>query len=158
MVKVQKGFTLIELMIVIAIIGILAAVAVPQYSQYTKRAKYSEIKMAVSPIKSGVEGCYQRNAGNVLCNGTDPAGVQSGVTSKMLLRAASAKLVGTVELANDSGVPMITVIPDATQGPIEGFAVADTYIVKGEIATIVNEPTIVDWIEQPTGGCAEGYC
>jgi len=59
MVKVQKGFTLIELMIVIAIIGILAAVAVPQYNTYTKRAKYSEVVMAVTEFKSPAEIAVQ---------------------------------------------------------------------------------------------------
>ena len=55
--QAQKGFTLIELMIVIAIIGILAAVAVPQYGQYTKRAKFSEIIAATAPFKAGVSEC-----------------------------------------------------------------------------------------------------
>jgi len=59
MVKTQKGFTLIELMIVIAIIGILAAVAVPQYSQYTKRAKFSEVVMATTQFKSPAEIAFQ---------------------------------------------------------------------------------------------------
>jgi len=59
MVKTQKGFTLIELMIVIAIIGILAAVAVPQYSTYTKRAKFSEVVMAVTAFKSPAEIAWQ---------------------------------------------------------------------------------------------------
>ena len=60
MVKTQKGFTLIELMIVIAIIGILAAVAVPQYGQYTKRAKFvGEVVNQAAPYKAAVSLCIQ---------------------------------------------------------------------------------------------------
>ncbi|MFZ9040006.1 MAG: pilin, partial [Gammaproteobacteria bacterium] len=58
MKKVQAGFTLIELMIVVAIIGILAAVALPAYQDYTVRAKVSEGAIAASAIKVGVSEMF----------------------------------------------------------------------------------------------------
>ncbi|HET9208221.1 MAG TPA: pilin, partial [Burkholderiaceae bacterium] len=54
MKRVQQGFTLIELMIVVAIIGILAAVALPAYQDYTTRAKVSEVIVMASPAKLAV--------------------------------------------------------------------------------------------------------
>jgi len=57
--SLQKGFTLIELMIVVAIIGILAAVALPAYQDYTKRAKMSEVILAASACRTTVTEVYQ---------------------------------------------------------------------------------------------------
>jgi len=58
MKKMQQGFTLIELMIVVAIIGILAAVALPAYQDYTKRAKMTEVINFMAAAKTGVSEAY----------------------------------------------------------------------------------------------------
>ena len=59
MKKMQRGFTLIELMIVVAIIGILAAIAVPAYQDYTIRSKVSEAVIAASPAKTAISEFFQ---------------------------------------------------------------------------------------------------
>ena len=60
--QLQQGFTLIELMIVVAIIGILAAVALPAYQDYTKRAKMSEVILAASQCRTSITEVIQSNS------------------------------------------------------------------------------------------------
>ena len=102
--SMQKGFTLIELMIVVAIIGILAAVALPAYQDYTVRAKVSEVILAASSGKTAV-------AEYVQVNGVMPASGSSPVTTQASKYVASVGYTGT---SNSVGV--ITVITSATGG------------------------------------------
>lgn len=155
MKQVQKGFTLIELMIVIAIIGILAAIAVPQYAQYTRRAAFSEIKLATTPVKSAMELCWQTTAATS-CNSVQTSGAGNHITANQLLRAASGARVNTVTIADASGAPAITVLPNAT----DGILATDLFVLTG-VLTDADGDGIDDGIESwgASGqGCVNGYC
>ncbi|MFI3217353.1 MAG: prepilin-type N-terminal cleavage/methylation domain-containing protein [Methylococcales bacterium] len=99
----QQGFTLIELMIVVAIIGILASIAVPSYQTYVKKAKFSEVVMATSTAKTGVELCFQTLAALTECDDSKN-GINTVGASGYLLSISTTDGVITATAASTNGL------------------------------------------------------
>jgi type IV pilus assembly protein PilA len=105
MKKVQQGFTLIELMIVVAIIGILAAIAIPQYQDYTIRAKVASALTSINAIKTAVGVCVQEQGGvkEDCTGGVDGANIPTTVSTKEVASAATTDGVIVVTFAKGIG-------------------------------------------------------
>ena len=139
MKKLQQGFTLIELMIVIAIIGILAAIALPAYQQYTQRAQFSEVVLATSPYKTAVELAAQ--------------------TRTTLLASLNVNTNGIPQAASANGgfVQSVTVANGVITGTATAALGSDTYILTpGNDGTDVNVPVI--WNDSTSGCLTTGLC
>jgi type IV pilus assembly protein PilA len=104
----QKGFTLIELMIVVAIIGILAAIAIPAYSDYTKRAKVTELVTAASACKASVSEFFQ--AQGAFPADIAEAGCSNTATDKITSIALGAGDGVITVTSNIAGVPGVYVL------------------------------------------------
>ena len=110
--KVQQGFTLIELMIVVAIIGILAAVAIPQYQNYMVKSRWAATVTGVGQLKTAIATCLQENNSNIatcdseadlIAAGTLPTGFTmpslNGVSSlKLTASTAAIEITGGTTL------------------------------------------------------------
>ena len=138
MKKIQQGFTLIELMIVVAIIGILAAIAIPQYQDYITRAKWQDNVAQVSSFKTAIAECLQNNAG---------------------VLAATCDTRALVETATGATFPVAAKELASVTYAAGAMVLTGTVPVKSCIVTVtpVPTPTSVTWTFVTTGpaGCGK---
>ena len=137
--RAQRGFTLIELMIVVAIIGILAAIAIPQYQDYVTRSRWSDNFSSVGQLKQAVAECVQNNNNDLTitactnlagltANGFLPSNfVTPGATNSKFIASDVAVAAGVITIvgnAQASGctVTMTAVIPSGSTAINWNFA------------------------------------
>ena len=114
--SIQKGFTLIELMIVVAIIGILAAVALPAYQDYTVRAKVTEVILAASGAKTGVAEAYATYGTMPLTASFTPVNQSSKYVSGVTWDGAKITAVGTGDTKINGSNIILTPTADTASG------------------------------------------
>lgn len=145
--KKQSGFTLIELMIVVAIVAILAAIAMPAYQTYTKRAKFSEAIAASGPAKTAIEACVQGAEDTTAARNCDDAG-RSAMLAAVPVATDNVALPTSASVSN-TGVITVT-----------GTAAVDSSTFTLTPDPLINAISAGQPIQWTRGGdcVADGFC
>lgn len=135
-VRGEKGFTLIELMVVVIILGILAALSIPLYSGYVRRGKVSEALLAISDIKQGAVAYYQKNSLFTAAADADDVSDKYGVAvdnSKWTYAVTAAGAITATANSVGSGLDTGTITATPTvdaRGSISWAITADGTTIK----------------------------
>lgn len=145
--RVQRGFTLTALLIMVAIMGVLAAFAVSEYSAHVKKAKFLEVVLATKPYKDGAEACFVDNGYSF--NGCTP-GVLGVPNLPEMYTGRTASIVFSV--IDSSHIDIV-----ATAAANRGLS-SEVYILHG-VGQVEGAQNVIVWKKDLTTSCAmKGIC
>jgi len=145
--RAQAGFTLIELMIVVAIIGILAAIAIPQYQTYVAKSQVSRVMGETASQKTPVEDCL--NNGQMTPGVSDATHCGGTATASNLLKDATGNtLNGVAPAAGLGGVPQLTI----TAGAAGVGPTSTLQATFGSSASAALKDLTLTWTRDANGG------
>ncbi|WP_275056046.1 pilin [Aeromonas allosaccharophila] len=134
--KKQSGFTLIELMIVVAIVAILAAIALPAYQNYTKKARFTEVISATGALKTAVELCFADKNDLAVCDaGAEgiPAAQSGAIGLVNTLAVANGIITAAAVTGNGLNGETYVLGPTATGNKLTWATVSSSTCIAAEI-------------------------